>query len=255
MQGTTITDNAAGPTVVENMPMYVKKIESNNQIIWGSQSAFPYRRLEYIESDGTAAFDTQANCARNSFIRLTLEDMSNGSSVQGNGRDNPGSTEARFFVGFDGGKYWFGLGSSTKQGGTATSGSHVLELYGPDCQGGSKYKVDGVSTAWRPTFPSSVTWYSLFLFANRNNTTTGFNCQSKVRVYRAEYGYQYQSGGTWNEGYNRKLIPVQRKSDGKLGFYDLQDNTFMYQLVSGSGANALSAGPTADEYWDLTAPA
>lgn len=34
----------------------VKKIEdSNGNIIWGSQSAFPYRRLEYIESTDNSA--------------------------------------------------------------------------------------------------------------------------------------------------------------------------------------------------------
>ena len=91
---------------VNGIDKVVRKIEdSNGNIIWGSQSAFPYRRLQYIESDGNAALDTQANCARNSFMRLTIEDMSNGAGVQGNGRDNPGNTNARFFVGFDGGNY------------------------------------------------------------------------------------------------------------------------------------------------------
>ena len=229
----------------------MKKITGpNGEILWQAVTS-PYRRLQYIESNGTVALDTGVNSARNSFIKLTLEDMSNGGSVQGNGRDNPGSTEARFFAGFDGGKYWFGLGYATKQAGAATSGSHVLELYGPECQNGSGYKIDGVRSAWAPSFPSSANWYSLFLFANRSNTTTGFNCQSKVRVYRAEYGYQYQSGSTWNEGYNRKLIPVQRKSDGKLGFYDLQEQEFLYQLVPGSSASGLTPGPVISENWDM----
>ena len=76
-------------------------------------------------------------------MRLTIEDMSNGAFVQGNGRDNPGDTNARFFIGYDGGNYWFGLGYSTKQAGKATPGKHTLELYGPDCQNGSGYKIDG----------------------------------------------------------------------------------------------------------------
>lgn len=112
-------------------------------VLWANEAAFPYRRLQYIESNGSAALDTQANCARNSFMRLTIEDMSNGASVQGNGRDNPNDNNARFFVGYDGGNYWLGLGYSTKQAGTATPGPHTLELYGPDCQNGSGYKIDG----------------------------------------------------------------------------------------------------------------
>ena len=108
-----------------------------------NETAFPYRRLQYIESNGSAALDTKANCARNSFMRLTIEDMSNGAGIQGNGRDNPGDTNTRFFVGYDGGNYWLGLGYSTKQAGKATPGPHTLELYGPDCQNGSGYKIDG----------------------------------------------------------------------------------------------------------------
>ena len=76
-------------------------------------------------------------------MRLTIEDMSNGAGVQGNGRDNPDDNNTRFFVGYDGGNYWLGLGSSTKQAGAATPGPHTLELYGPDCQNGSGYKIDG----------------------------------------------------------------------------------------------------------------
>ena len=230
----------------------VKKItDSTGVVLWANETAFPYRRLQYIESNGSAALDTQANCARNSFMRLTIEDMSNGAGVQGNGRDNPNDNNTRFFVGYDGGNYWLGLGYSTKQAGTATPGKHTLELYGPDCQNGSGYKIDGTWNSWTPSFPSNATWYSLFLFANRSSTTTGCNCQSKVRVYYAEYGYQYNSGG-WQESYNRKLVPVQRRSDGVLGFYDLQDNIFISSLVSGSSSSALSAGPIIDEYWDFT---
>lgn len=122
----------------------VKKItDSTGAVLWVNEADFPYRRLQYIESNGSAALDTQVNCARNSFMRLTIEDMSNGASVQGNGRDSPNDNNTRFFVGYDGGNYWIGLGYSTKQAGTATTGPHTLELYCPDCQNGSGYKIDG----------------------------------------------------------------------------------------------------------------
>ena len=120
-----------------------KITDSTGAVLWVNEADFPYRRLQYIESNGRAALDTQANCAKNSFMRLTIEDMSNGAGVQGNGRDNPDDNNARFFVGYDGGNYWLGLGSSTKQAGIATPGQHTLELYGPGCQNGSGYKIDG----------------------------------------------------------------------------------------------------------------
>ena len=63
---------------------------------------------------------------------------------------------------------------------------------------------------------------------------------------------QNNNNNDWQEGYNRKLVPVQRRSDGVLGFYDLQDNIFISSLVSGSSSSALSAGPVIDEYWDFT---
>ena len=69
-------------------------------------------------------------------------------------------------------------------------------------------------------------------------------------MYYAEYGH---TSGT-SRVYDRRYYPVQRKSDNKLGFYDIVNNTFLNTLVSGSDADSLVAGPVADEYWDLTAP-
>ena len=46
------------------------------------------------------------------------------------------------------------------------------------------------------------------------------------------------------------MYPVQRKSDGKLGFYDITENQFYSDLVSGSDSNTLTAGPTVDENFD-----
>jgi hypothetical protein len=59
----------------------VKKIEdSNGNIIWGSQDAFPYRRLEYIEStDNTAKgkyciqFDFYCSISSSSNNQLDVE--------------------------------------------------------------------------------------------------------------------------------------------------------------------------------------
>ena len=90
----------------------VKKIaDSNGNIIWGSQTAFPYRRLQYIQSTGTQAFDTNVKCGRNSYMKLTVEDTSNGASSQQQGRGAVSNAQ-RFAAGYSNGNYFFGFGSS-----------------------------------------------------------------------------------------------------------------------------------------------
>lgn len=42
----------------------VKKItDSTGTVLWANGTAFPYRRLQYIESNGKAALDTKVKCA------------------------------------------------------------------------------------------------------------------------------------------------------------------------------------------------
>ena len=48
-------------------------------------------------------------------------------------------------------------------------------------------------------------------------------------------------------------FPAQRKSDGVCGLYDTVSQTFF--PMTGSIVTSGAAGPVADEYWDLTAPA
>lgn len=52
----------------------VRKIEdSNGNIIWGSQSAFPYRRLEYIHFSGAEALRTNFVPNYNRSIKFKLK--------------------------------------------------------------------------------------------------------------------------------------------------------------------------------------
>lgn len=46
-------------------------------------------------------------------------------------------------------------------------------------------------------------------------------------------------------------IPCQRKSDNVCGLYDTVDNLFL--AMQGTSITTQAAGPTVDEYWDLTA--
>lgn len=54
----------------------VNKIEdSNGNIIWGSQSAFPYRRLEYIHFNGTDNFIYSGVATKNGYYRKIICDI------------------------------------------------------------------------------------------------------------------------------------------------------------------------------------
>ncbi len=88
----------------------VKKItDSNGNTLWGDPTAFPYRRLQYIESTGTQAIDTGVACARNSYLKLYVEDTSNGTGAQQQGRGAVANAQ-RFAAGYSENKYFFGLG-------------------------------------------------------------------------------------------------------------------------------------------------
>ena len=55
----TEVEPVAGPLSSQNIDLPVKKItNSNGDIIWGSQAAYPYRRLEYIHFNGAERVQT-----------------------------------------------------------------------------------------------------------------------------------------------------------------------------------------------------
>ena len=49
----------------------------------------------------------------------------------------------------------------------------------------------------------------------------------------------------------KQCYPVQRKSDGVCGLYNVINNTFY--PMNGTTITSSAAGPIIDEYWDLTA--
>ena len=236
--------------------------DSNDVVLWADPAVYPYRRLQYIQSTGTQAFDTNVRCGRNSYMKLIVEDTSNNASSQQQGRGAVSQAQ-RFAAGYSEGKYFFGFGSSWVTGSSASSGAHTIGMQGPDCNwlngngttpSGTKqqgYYIDGTFTSDSSTFPGNITYYTVFLLGSRGDTSGSIQGPVACKMYYAEYGYTDNNN---NRQYNRRYYPVQRKSDNKLGFYDTVNNTFLNELVSGSASNTLSAGPVADEYWDLTDP-
>lgn len=223
----------------------VKQIEdSNGNIIWGSQSAFPYRRLEYIESDGVNYIDTGTRVSRTAIYTFQLAFGSNtqGNALSGSETSNAASNNARFKFGKNSsGNLYMGFGANVTSSTTPT----VNEFYTFYASPGNQYIKDSNGNtiiSGSNTLPSSgLNSGNITIFALRMGTSPTYisnNIQTKIKSYIVvsnNVAYPY--------------IPVQRKSDGKCGLYNSTANTFYPE----TGNGALIPGPVVDEYWDLTA--
>lgn len=251
MEGTEITTNAAGTTVNENMPIYVKKIESNNQTIWGSASAFPYRKLEYIHFSGAEYIDTTKTLPTGTTYKrfdltLSWQDTSNWGV---NGFDS--TTNNRFNMGVNGSGYArFGSGS------TATyqdSDGYNISL---------NTKYDWLLWASGGNTNLSVWQDGVNIWTSTNRTTTFSSAPGNVYIGASLYNGAVSSFTKENvykavlrtnnvDGIIFNGIPVQRKSDNVCGLYDTINNSFY--PMQGTSVTSGAAGPTVDEYWDLQA--
>lgn len=223
----------------------VKIIEdSNGNIIWGSQSAFPYRRLEYIEGDGINYVETYTTPNRTAvydFIMAFTND-SLGNALNGSETSSAGSNNARFKFGRNAsGNLYMGFATNL----STTTVPTVNEFYHFHAGPGQQYIKDsnnntiGSASATLPT--SGLNSSRITLFGLKIGTSMSYVSQCigmRIKQYAMLYNnIQYY------------FIPVQRKSDNKCGFYDTVNNTFYVE----QGNGALIPGPVVDEYWDLTA--
>ena len=230
----------------------VKKIEdSNGNIIWGSQSAFPYRRLEYIKFSGDEYINTNTSLPSGTGYKrfdLTLDLQSN-TNWGVNGFDS--NTSNRFNMGVNGTGYTrYGSGSthtwkdsegynislnSIYDWALWTSGGTTnLSIW----QNGSK-----IWTSANTSISFSSATGNLYIGAVNNNGSIGNYCIEKVysaRVASGSYAGQLFLG-----------IPCQRKSDNVCGLYDIASNTF--KPMQGTTITDGAAGPVVNEYWDLQA--
>lgn len=222
----------------------VKMIQdSNGNIIWGSQSAFPYRRLEYIEGDGVNYVETNTTPNRAAVydFEMAYTSSSLGNALNGSETANAGSTNARFKFGRAGaGGLYMGFATSL-----TTSQPTVNEFYKFHAGPGSQYIKNAAGTtlvSGTATLPTSgLNTSYITLFGIKVDTTVNYidrNIGTRIKSYTCTY-----------QGNTANFIPVQRKSDNKCGFYNTLNNTFYAEIGSG----ALIAGPVVDEYWDLTA--
>ncbi|MBO7735405.1 MAG: hypothetical protein J6S67_22765 [Methanobrevibacter sp.] len=246
----------AGPVIgTPNINVY--KIEdSNNQIIWGSQTAFPYRRLEYIHFNGEEYILTEKPAANYYYLQFSLDSIVNDKFIFGANGD---STSA---------------GAMRITNRTASTG-YMQTRFGRNSSSNTNIAQISADTIYqmRLRILDNNTLFSAL--ANSSGTVLGSNNFSAVSFTKANmnkfaimgYGTGTTAGNTsagkvyWylkrqTDGASTILIrayPCQRKSDGVCGLYDVLNSTFY--PMEGTTITDGAAGPTVDEYWDLTAPA
>ena len=230
----------------------VNKIEdSNGNIIWGSQSAFPYRRLQYIKFSGAEYIDTNKTMPSGSGYKrfdLTLTwQATNDWSV--NGFDS--GTNNRFNIGVNGSNYTrYGSGSvATYQNvdgyNVSLNTKYDLVLW---ASGGSTNLAiwQNGSNIW--TSATKSTTFS----SNIGNIYIGAVLYNgSPSNYAKETIYEAALRTTNASTYIFKGIPCQRKLDGVCGLYDVINNVF--KPMQGTSITDAAAGPVVDEYWNLQA--
>lgn len=256
----------AGPVVGPYM-VDVNKIEdSNGNIIWGSQSAFPYRRLDYIHFSGAEGID------------LGFKPASSGNmGVQ--------AVKARITGPTASSSYGVILGCA---GDSAASGGSMRVLV--QSAGGLIGQRVGrnSSTFGYSTAMNTNDFYSFRLRTTSNSSTyidiynasgqliSGTNHTTSVSYTSAnmpnENLMRYNSGGSIvSNGYStgdiaffkqwdgsqatgtliKDMYPCQRKSDSVCGLYDVLNSRFY--PIAGTNITTSAAGPVVDEYWNLQA--
>lgn len=241
----------------------VKQIQdSNGNIIWGSQTAFPYRRLEYIHFNGTDNYiDTNFIITKNTSLGIKGQ-YENKSGSNLNGRilgsysGSVTNTSRRFyFDDADQNNFRWVAGSTWNIGNTYDLNTHWFV-----CAFASDFKTiaflqrnadNNVDEYFlRQVNTTAFTGYDAHLAIGTNLNTQG-GIDTAVLFKGKVYEFSVKSGSDWaSTTYLRHYIPVQRKSDGKCGMYDSINKVFY--LIQGTN-NSSSAGPVVDEYWDLTA--
>lgn len=236
----------------------VKKIEdANGNIIWGSQAAFPYRRLEYVICNGTAACDSGiiANTAAGNGVTKFITKIKTGNNVTSQQRIianyTSGVTYSRMYALIVNTKLQNVVGSNWGDGPDATTDT-TYTIESSLCYNDRYLTINGNKTSF-----TAVNSYT----ASAGNTYAlgaGKN-QANTPIFEAGFtGYLYDVDMvSQNNNRHFYFIPVQRKSDNKVGFlkFSVFNGVYNndYEFLPSAWSSEFGAGPVVDEYWDLTA--
>ena len=241
----------------------VKKIEdSNGNIIWGSQVAFPYRILEYIDIPPDAYLNLNSAGDSNlglkldiNFNPLNVSTQQTSSNLFGSIYYN-GSTYYRYHISTANTgliQVWFGSGNGAYKDSALYStdtNRHFIELNMRSPKDKKLY-IDNVDKGTYTT-PSTTQTGLVYLGArifNNNGTVTINNYPRTIRVYYCELaGPNYDT----NPNDLSKLYPVQRKSDGAVGLLKIWNNGSAVRFCPSETSTGCTAGATVQEYFTGT---
>lgn len=243
----------------------VQKIEdANGNIIWGSQTTFPYRKLEYIHLNGAEYIQMDFVAGTNEYnyqCDFTVGDIPTGST-------------ARILLGIydnslaDALRRWYLIWRGPN--GIRCSVGNSWSNYATDFSLTDKLKVSfnyskNGSTPRGYWYLNNVTTStSIGSAAPLNGTTTGdinttqtlkLGCQISQNGTASNYwlgniyNFQRRQGGS-SGTLTHYCVPCQRKSDNVCGVYDTINNEFLPMV--GTTITDAAAGPVLDEYWNLT---
>lgn len=238
MQGVSATDNySTTPTITVNSSLakipgkyvitYIAKDSSNNETterrVINVENTFEkyYATLEYLESTGTQYIMTDIVPSNDMGVMLKVSsaDINNDLLYLG----SKGSGNTRFWIGNYGNAMYFGWNNPTATQNrptiTANTINEIKMNYMNNRQNifNNTVKEYDLDTLGSNSYPITI-------FAGNNAGTVSY--KSKIRLYELKV-----SKGSEIK-YN--FVPCMRKSDGKLGLYDLVNNKFYENSGTGT---------------------
>lgn len=231
----------------------VKQIQdSNGNIIWGSQSAFPYRRLEYIHFNGAEYINTNKtltgpNTYKRATMKVSFQDVNRWSycGYIGNNSNFVFGTRPTNLATFSLGAASYGANAYA----LSTNTIYQYDLWVNNANNNSLTVSDESGTALWTSNALSATWSAntgnLYIGACYDARSSRPSSYMIANIYsfivrQPSYGVIVYNG-----------IPCQRKSDGVCGMYDTITGTF--RAMEGTAITDAAAGPLVDEYWNLQA--
>ena len=237
----------------------VKKIKNNNgQTIWSDNTKYPYRQLEWINFNGDQRCDISSPWIMNkaygiNFI-ISATDPNVGGVLAGNNNAyDYGGWICNIQSNSQGMYFTYKVGNSKSpnyvysdyftENSERTLWTHFgynLTSFDIRDDNGNIMGYDSLTT--EKTFPGST---NVFIGAN---TDASYHYLKGVKIKSLKIADStLGKEGIIVGDINSEILPCQRKSDGKLGFYITSDNTFHPLAGTTTSANI---GPTVDEYPD-----
>ena len=229
----------------------VTKIKNNNgKIMWADDTKYPYRQLEWINFTGNQYCDIGSTWIMNKAygINVIIDYLSGGPNIEGALASNTGN--------FDDGGYICNIKDDyfTYRVAGDTSPHYVLNDYLPNNSertlwtyiGGTYMDFDIRDSNGNVIGNDSLIKKAVGGWPGYNEVSIGANLKGvKIKSLKIADATT-SSGPVINVGaITSEILPCQRKSDGKLGFYMTSDNTF--RPLSGT-VTSDNIGPTVDEY-------